>query len=111
MSKKQYKTNHSQQDNLRSCTLPREDEGLRRPADIHNKTREHKLKPQYNPLISSLKNFVLAYEQGIKEGEQNIKDRIGNILSDEDVYSTDEDKIGKIWFIIEEQKIKGDDEK
>ena len=48
-------------------------------------------------------------QQGIKEGEQNIKDRIGNILSDENVYSTDEDKIGKIWFIIEEQKIKGDE--
>ena len=49
------------------------------------------------------------FREGIKEGEQNIKDRIGNILSDENVYFTDEDKIGKIWFIIEEQKIKGDE--
>ena len=37
-----------------------------------DKTREHKLKPQYNPLISSLKNFVLAYEQGIKEERERI---------------------------------------
>ena len=40
VKKKQTKTNHSQQDNLRNCTLPKEDEGLRRSADIHNKTRE-----------------------------------------------------------------------
>ena len=58
------KTN-SQQDLTHS-----EKSGLLQPADIHN--REHKLKPQYNPLISSLKNFVLAYEQGIKEERERI---------------------------------------
>ena len=118
MSKKQTKTNNSQQDNLRNCTLPKEDEGLRRSADIHNKTREQKLKEKLkqgdeNDWCDDLEGCpcCISYElKGIKLGKQIREDEIIKIIDNVYIaYEWETRRVIHNIFIRLKQKIKGDE--
>ena len=105
MSKKQTKTNHSQQDN-RSVKS-----GLLQPADIHNKTREQKLKESINKFQLSILNDIAkcSYLDGRKEGIKEERERIMKIIDDRmEHYDLKLDTKAQVALESVKQKIKGD---
>ena len=103
VKKKQTKTNHSQQDNLRNCTLPKEDEGLRRPADIHNREQEFDLiekalmfKPILNP--NQMAIFHRYIKQAELKGIKEERERIMKIIDEHFIEARRKGKgLGNVW--------------